>query len=1116
MQPSGQPSCQPTGEPSSVPTQHKYLDYTPDILALTHNFDNAKSVLHIKVAVEAPAAIYCGVFDGSDAVSAHAIRSQGHSSFALEFFSEIMISTLAANTVHDIYCMTTTLDGSFDMSLASILDTRYTIFVPCCRNDLSIDISSKYMAESDYLQDAMVVRFELGLPVINEVHVFVEIVPVYFFTLNDTVTSRLLSVKDQPVKAECLKGMVVDPTFISILPSESWTSNDQYVRIGSTCPGAFYVNISAVEVDSMNNQMPLIVSYSNDNLIEIVPVNNSDYEFNAPIILSGQFILDGQEIELRFDSATNMADLGGISFLCNMTVHFVDAESTWCYWKSPTMLRIKQAKYLLPSDNVTLLGGVVASVFSLNAVTASTTMPLGVALTSLPVVKISSPTFVSSCAAFSLDLTLSSGSGGRKWKSVVVRVTTTSSAFKEFTDSVDGNVSTINAFYEKEYKITESTELPAHYLQSEQVYLFQITLCNFLDFCAHKDHILEVGTLPIASVFILGDMYKTSFRTEAVRVKAVPVSDCNGTGLSSLEFKAQYSPVYKWDIFNLYNLSFPVLSITRANKFSSAIALTPYSLNSNNEYKIIVTLVMSFEGDTYTSQYTCYLSVLKGPLKAVMSTAGFVSVRYGEVLMLNASESFDSDLGEARDHSRDSSVEVTWSCTLLDASKFANGCGGLTTVDPFQRTLLVNSTHDGYVNALYRIELLVTSTVTGDKRIDISFVDVFIEPGCCSKLTLPPMDLVNTQEMVLVEGRISTSLNGVAEWSLLGSALALNSIVMAPPVVNIFTFYPITTSISTNLVIAPSTLSPSTSYSFELVFNSLNGNDFRSATVTITTNDIPQPGAFSVSPSKGIELDDVFYFSASSWSDEQIPLHYRFGYNTPLGEEVTLKPKNEDSSFGSVLPCGNPNASFTLECFLVVSDKLGAYALSSRHVTVNASTLNTSELDSLYELLANETESEVEEVIEVVTDVFVPKIVIELNCSAAPDCFSLNREPCTEYEHTCGQCFAGNYLGEEGHSNTFCVNNTVREEGVERCFEDESCEPFRQCVEYMCTRISKSCSSACLMNGECIYVNDTTGSTVSDCYIDEISCSTFCICDDGHNGPDCDIPGEQSAFFRYI
>jgi hypothetical protein len=479
--------------------------------------------------------------------------------------------------------------------------------------------------------------------------------------------------------------------------------------------------------------------------------------------------------------------------------------------------------------------------------------------------------------------------------------------------------------------------------------------------------------------------------------------------------------------------------------------------------------------------------------------------------MLNASESFDRNLGEMRDRSQNSSVLVSWSCTVQDATNFASGCGGLTTEDASQWTLLVNSTQGGYVDALYRIELMVTSTTPGDNRIDTLYVDVFIEADCCSKLALPPVGVVNTQELLSVEGRISTSLNGVAEWSLLESALDLNGIVLAPLVVNVFTFYPITTNIGTNLVIAPDSLAPGTSYLFQLVFNSANGRDFRSATVTITTNDIPQPGVFSMSPLSGVELRDKFSLSASLWSDGQVPLLYRFGHYTALGEETTLKPKNEDSSVETVLPRGialEENASLTLDCFLEVYDQLGAFAIATQRVLVNASALNVSELNDLYELLANETESEIEDVIEEVTDVFVPTIIIELNCSAAADCAAMNREPCSEVEHTCGSCFAGNYLGEPGHANTFCYNNTISEEGVEHCFEDASCGSFRQCVEYTCTRISRLCSATCLVNGVCAYMNDTTSLVIADCFVDDTTCSTFCACNAGFNGPDCNIAGD--------
>ena len=132
---------------------------------------------------------------------------------------------------------------------------------------------------------------------------------------------------------------------------------------------------------------------------------------------------------------------------------------------------------------------------------------------------------------------------------------------------------------------------------------------------------------------------------------------------------------------------------------------------------------------------------------------------------------------------------------------------------------------------------------------------------------------------------------------------------------------------------------------------------------------------------------------------------------------------------------------------------------------------------------------------------------VTINCSAAPDCESLNREGCSDVENTCGHCFAGNFLGEDGHANTFCYNNTISEEGVEHCFEDSSCGAFRECVDYTCNRISRTCTSVCLVNGECAYRNATTGLVIDDCFVDDPTCFTFCACGTGFNGPDCDIPG---------
>ena len=1097
----------------------KYLDFSPNILSIALDLETSPSsgIIHLNLTLEAPCVAYCGVFSPTERVSRHAIRSQYHLDYAWSNEASISIDALTLSSIYHIHCMTATLDGMFEMSLASALDTQQVVRTPCCRKDLLVDVSSTLIPESRYLQDSMDVHFTLDSFIGNEVRIYVNVIPVSFFFLNQTAylpLRRQLHGNETFIHTNnCTAGVVVDPPLISLAHDSAITHHN--IRLSSKCPGTFHINISAYEFDINGTALVLPVSFCNGDIVTIVPLDVGDFNTVPPLLLTALFVLDGQEIELRFDSHTDMGGLGGVDFLCNLVVEFSGAPSTSCYWKSSTRMRIRHPGTLQVGDNITLLGDSVASEYAPAVYSSTATEAIGSAVLSIPVVVVSSPSYISNCDRFSLDLSASTGSGGREWSSVVVNVKTGLSPSVDPDTPLNTDVMQINDFFREHFDYSQGTSVPVGLLFPGQLYIFQITLCNFLGRCSRPfQHRLEVGSGAIPVVHVLGKEFRTVVRTDSVRFKAVPLTSCNGTVVSALDFKANYSPVYTWKMYNVLDESLPVLTVVRTGQYSSTLTLSPYSLNSDSDFKVVVSLSMTIEGKQHVSERMVYLSVSKGPLRAVLSTSDYVNVAFGEILSLNASESFDSDLGGKKDHSQlSSSVLVSWSCTLLDASKYAAGCGAVATVNNNKQTLFLNTTRGGYVDALYRIVLTVTSAAANDSRAATSVVHVFVEANCCTKLSFVPMTgLVNSQDVIRVGGLITTSLNGVARWTLLDSALDLDDIVMAPPAVNVFTFYPIATSIVTNLVIAPNSLSPGATYVFQLVYNSNNGQDVRSVKGTVTTNDIPASGFFSVHPLMGVELKDEFALSASQWSDEQLPLLYRFGYYTVSGEGETLKVKSEENRLVSVLPRGysaSVNSSLFLECLLEVFDQLGAYATRTQLVMVNASALNTSELDTLLEKLQNETVSDLDDsLVEEVRDVFVPVVVVSTNCSMAPNCSSLNRANCSEVENTCGACFAGNYLGEEGHANTFCYDNSGYDEGVDHCFEDASCGPFRECVDYICNRISQSCVDSCLTHGACAYRNTTTGLVVEDCFLDDIDCAPFCNCSVGFNGPTCDIPGE--------
>ena len=99
-----------------------------------------------------------------------------------------------------------------------------------------------------------------------------------------------------------------------------------------------------------------------------------------------------------------------------------------------------------------------------------------------------------------------------------------------------------------------------------------------------------------------------------------------------------------------------------------------------------------------------------------------------------------------------------------------------------------------------------------------------------------------------------------------------------------------------------------------------------STSIVVITNGPPQPGLFKISPEKGVELDTAFLFSASLWSDEDIPISYSFGfYATNTSTTVaTIKARSEASFTSSNLPAGLEESKFQIRGLLLVYDSLSA------------------------------------------------------------------------------------------------------------------------------------------------------------------------------------------------
>ena len=1062
--------------------------------------------------------MYCGLFLATTKVAdvhSLSIRIQDFSQYTSTNDLVLQLSGLVANVDYDIYCMTTTFDDKFEMALAHIVETRTPISMPCCREDFAVDLLSKYQPTSSNSVPAVTISAGLFSQIFHPVRVSFDVIPLSFDGTTASSPSRRKLTETLPPSnvtwMDCIRNVSVYPHSL-IVPADPQSGYEKNVLIGSICPGNFLLNISAVEIDFDGKVSALPLAFPNGADLQILSPSSSN--FPSPQLRSALFVLSGEVIELRFDSYTNMGNLGGITFKCKKLIEFLNSENAICLWKSASRLQIVSGlSHLYLQDNITLLENVITSKFSSSSVAETSTVSIGMALSAFPRAAISAPTQIKPCSSFVLDLTGSSGAGGHGWDVVSIQVR---SMFVNSTNLTHTEYPIeINSFYSSIYDITSPSAIPLGYMLPNTRYFFDVKLCSRFGHCAYSSHKTEVLSQTFPDVYILGSQYKTLVRSHYLRISAQPiVASCDGASLSSSEFKALYTPSYSWKIYDV-NGSFLLLERVFTNKYKSSLVLSPYSLKSEKHYKVVAMLsVLDQFGKVVTSTSQCIVSVSKAPLKAALSPSSNAVLPFGQSLLINASESFDMDVSSSVSNSElHRHLMFNWTCTQLDGITVGENCNRVLSSGGVNSNIVHVISNSSSVGALYRIDMLLTSSL--DDRHSLASVEVVVEPDCCTTLSIPTLGIANTQEKLVLSGTVITSLTGLSSWSILESSLDLDVVASTPLTQIITVFRPTAMSTDVMLVIPPDSLFAGNTYTFMLEFYSDDGFDYRAAKTTVTMNDIPKPGRFTISPSIGVELIDEFSFSTSYWTDEHFPLHYYFGCNMSNGHELIIKNLNFETSQTSMLlrgfsldesaillhpsmPCYN--ISWCLPCFVTGYDELGAYATKKQVVEVTPGTFNSSDLSKLYSIFQNETHSpdEIIPAAELSDDIHV------VNCSISPDCLSLSRQDCSNIDHTCGPCLHGTD-GDDGDANTLCVNRTASEEGAVQCLDDADCPASWICNINLCEALFKTCSATCMQNGECLYFNKTVANYTNECYLSDASCSAVCECDSGYYGNECNI-----------
>ena len=124
------------------------------------------------------------------------------------------------------------------------------------------------------------------------------------------------------------------------------------------------------------------------------------------------------------------------------------------------------------------------------------------------------------------------------------------------------------------------------------------------------------------------------------------------------------------------------------------------------------------------------------------------------------------------------------------------------------------------------------------------------------------------------------------------------------------------------------------------------------------------------------------------------------------------------------------------------------------------------------------------------------------NCSAAPNCTLLNRQPCTTIANTCGACFSG-YLGILGSSNAACKLSSSFKNIGQSCSKSSDCIS-NHCVGGVCVSSNKACANNCSEAGSCVFY-DPNGAVLQSCDSNSLYCQAKCTCFARRYGRDCSL-----------